>query len=180
MFVISRPAGELSFHVPLFALELGSFVAGLLNGSVRWAPQVGRRYQLGVVPHEEACWRCGKPTQIVVGATLHDEWLGPLGYATVHSDEHLKWLQPFLTPAVRQQLRLGEVKQRYSRTAGERYLSQGCVHCDALMGAFYVMELALEVVYSEPTAVPVGQLLFQEAHEEWFSAEWRWAAVDGA
>jgi hypothetical protein len=33
---------------------------------------------------------------------------------------------------------VGEIKERTSRTAGETYLSNGCFHCDALLGNFFL------------------------------------------
>ena len=35
-------------------------------------------------------------------------------------------------------LQVGEIKERSSRTAGETYLSNGCFHCDALLGNFFL------------------------------------------
>lgn len=34
---------------------------------------------------------------------------------------------------------MGEIKPRYSKTAGRRYMSNGCVRCDRLMGDFYMI-----------------------------------------
>ena len=45
---------------------------------------------------------------------------------------------------------VGEIKERASRTAGETYLSNGCFHCDALLGNFFLFhEELLELLVSE-------------------------------
>ena len=44
-------------------------------------------------------------------------------------------------------LGIGQVKELLSRTRGHAYLSNGCVHCDALQGAFFVHD-----VYGEDAA----------------------------
>ena len=47
---------------------------------------------------------------------------------------------------------VGEIKERASRTAGETYLSNGCFHCDALLGNFFLFhEELLEVLVTEGT-----------------------------
>jgi hypothetical protein len=48
---------------------------------------------------------------------------------------------------------VGEVKVRSSRTAGESYVSNGCFHCDALLGNFFLFhEELLEVLVTQGTA----------------------------
>ena len=37
-------------------------------------------------------------------------------------------------------LLLGDIKERYSKTAQYSYLSFGCFHCDAIFGDFYVFQ----------------------------------------
>ncbi len=36
--------------------------------------------------------------------------------------------------------RMGVIKPRFSKTVGEKYVSQGCAHCDALVGEFPLRE----------------------------------------
>ena len=36
---------------------------------------------------------------------------------------------------------IGTVRSRFSKTRGSAYLSNGCVHCDSLQGAFYEHEV---------------------------------------
>jgi hypothetical protein len=33
---------------------------------------------------------------------------------------------------------IGSIKDRFSKTAGHDYFSQGCAHCDALFGDFFI------------------------------------------
>jgi hypothetical protein len=47
------------------------------------------------------------------------------------------------------------------------------------MGMHYVMELALEVASGtdeDPEGVPVGEIVFGEAHNELFTSNWHWIA----
>jgi hypothetical protein len=51
-----------------------------------------------------------------------------------------------LDPALAKHHQVDAVKNRYSRTVGYEYMSNGCVHCDALLGAFPLREEVTEVV----------------------------------
>ena len=79
------------------------------------------------------CWKCGGSTVALVAVSpteaRKDDELFQTGEpaALAFAAAHL----PAGTPQV------GEIKERSSRTAGETYLSNGCFHCDALLGNFF-------------------------------------------
>ena len=49
-----------------------------------------------------------------------------------------------LSPKLLKQHGIGEVKPRYSKTLGGSYLSNGCIHCDALQGRFFEHKYAYD------------------------------------
>jgi hypothetical protein len=96
-----------------------------------------------------ACWKCGWKTVALVaispkGAREEDELFetsepAALAFAAAH------------LPVGASQV--GEIKERVSRAAGETYLSNGCFHCDALLGNFFLFhEELLEVLVTEGIA----------------------------
>lgn len=42
---------------------------------------------------------------------------------------------------------MGEVKERYSRTRDEWYMSYGCPKCDGIVGSFYLTEIEIDYMY---------------------------------
>jgi hypothetical protein len=93
-----------------------------------------------------ACWKCGRSTVALVavsplGAREDDELFETSeSVALAFAAAHL----PVGTSQV------GVIKERSSRTAGETYLSNGCCHCDALLGNFFLFhEELLEVLVTE-------------------------------
>ena len=44
---------------------------------------------------------------------------------------------------------MGEIKERYSKTKDEKYLSFGCPQCDSIVGDFYVREYFLDIMYEK-------------------------------
>jgi hypothetical protein len=111
------------------------------------------RPQAGMVDLEllglpTACWKCGGSTVALVavsppGARDDDELFQTSEPAA------LAFAAAYLPVGAWQ---VGEIKERASRTAGETYLSNGCVHCDALLGNFFLFhEELLEVLITEGT-----------------------------
>jgi hypothetical protein len=92
------------------------------------------------------CWRCGRRTVALVAMSPTG---APEGEELVDTSEPeaLAFAAAHLPAAVPQ---VGEIKERASRTAGETYLSNGCVHCDALLGNFFLFhEELLELLVTE-------------------------------
>jgi hypothetical protein len=68
---------------------------------------------------------------------------------------------------------IGLIKPRYSRTEGRTYLSNGCIHCDALQGRFFDHEVAYDAqpVFSVDVLFDdrwVSHLEDREAIDRWW------------
>nr|WP_244818629.1 competence protein CoiA family protein [Caballeronia sp. Lep1P3] len=125
-------------------IPLQTFIKGALKGRLRFAPTLGCRMPVDVDIARIRCWRCKKETGVVAGLTfaasrifprfddfhtsIHDMAKMPDGVAEVMS---------ILPPSVLMRHGIGVVKPRSSKAASETYLSNGCVHCDALQGRFF-------------------------------------------
>jgi hypothetical protein len=87
------------------------------------------------------CWRCGECTMCV--AALYPEYpaKGFGGLIECGKGTPLGIARKILEAAGRSSL-TESIKPRYSRTAEEEYLSNGCQTCDAIQGAFFVSDMA--------------------------------------
>ena len=84
------------------------------------------------------CWKCRRETLVFHGAANRSISITHLFYQAQVIEE---------LETVRQKLGLEPfacIKPRWSRTTGENNPSQGCRHCDALMGAFPLWEDFIE------------------------------------
>lgn len=50
---------------------------------------------------------------------------------------------------------IGKIKERFSNTEGSSYLSNGCIHCSALMGNFYLRQDLLEFQVHDELPSPI-------------------------
>jgi hypothetical protein len=114
----------VSAPVPLKSLVSNVPLGAAANISVR----VGSMY----------CWSCGAQTQIVTGV---DVVFGPDRYEfSVPRLGRYAKLFDIIRPEIPATLEIGVIKHRFSNTQQRQYLSNGCAHCDALLGEFYEHE----------------------------------------
>lgn len=123
---------------------LAEFIAGSLNGRLKFAPSIGSTLPVSVSTAPVRCWKCKKETNIVisVGFMAGDVFQGhPTLGATIYDFEEIEGCEDFLdlvfAPQLLRQHGIGAIKRRFSKTAKGSYLSNGCVHCDALQGQFF-------------------------------------------
>ncbi len=127
------------------SIPLQAFVFGTLNKKLKFAPVLGKTIPLEVHAVTIDCWRCKKQTGIVMGLkfVVSRIFRGSSDirfsiYDKLPSRD--KEIMSILNPELLKTHGIGTIKPRYSKMAGEKYLSNGCVHCDALQGRFFEHE----------------------------------------
>ena len=126
-------------------------VEGAFGGKLRFAPQVGRTLPLDVCAAYTECWRCKKTTGLVIDLCFAASRVLQ-GAADVTADIYdfddegrgAALLMSTLPASLLARHGIGPIKPRYSRTEGQSYLSNGCIHCDALQGRFFDHEVAYD------------------------------------
>jgi hypothetical protein len=105
--------------------------------------------QVDLMGLKTICWKCDGESIALVGVSPHDG--ADLGnFVQCNDDDVLPIVAALLPPNSPQ---VGEIKPRESRTAGYAYLSNGCVHCDALFGNIYLFhDELLEVLLTKGLA----------------------------
>lgn len=133
-------------------IELTEFVKGALLGKLRYAPALGAAMPLEVHAASTACWKCKKETQVILDLVFaasrvfpgcEDICLNIYSFEDAMSDG-ARIIMDMLPSSLLRQHGIGALKPRYSKAMGGSYLSNGCVHCDALQGKFFEHELAFE------------------------------------
>lgn len=150
-------------------INLMQFVVGTLSGALKFAAAIGQKMPLIVSTAIVECWRCKKKTRIVLGVEFDAGKVLP-GHASIGAQlydfDGLDGGGTFLASAFPNELLrkhgIGAIKNRYSRTAGGSYLSNGCCHCDALQGRFFDHDCWFE---AEPTYSVDAELTQQLANQ---------------
>lgn len=127
------------------SVSLQQFVRCALTGRLRFAPVLGTLLPLNLLAADVRCWQCGRTTRIVTGLEFeadpmfpgfgnHTLDLEPLGVA---SPEAEAWVTRELPTDVLASVEIGPIRRRVDRVRSREYLSNGCIHCDALQYEFY-------------------------------------------
>lgn len=150
MFVNQKSGAEPRYWSQIVPLD--EFVVGTLSGRLKFAPSLGAIVPLNIRASPAACWRCKKETLVLLGMELAlDAELPGHGNISVGlndidsaGESGRYWLDRFVPSARLAAVGIGVLKERHSRTLEASYLSNGCVHCDALQGRHFEHELFYE------------------------------------
>ena len=165
------------------SIELSLFVEGALNGRLRFSPILGLTLPVEVFTETTVCWKCNEDTRLVLGITFAASRVLPR-CADVELDLHsfgdnledgAGVVARMLPAALLKSHGIGALRPRHSRTEGGSYLSNGCVHCDALQGRFFEhehgfdLEKTLEVeARFEPEWGPLMEDAESNIYRWWF------------
>jgi hypothetical protein len=123
-------------HSPVRERPVNDVLEAAFSGRLRWGFHAGEPVHYTVIGAEQDCWNCKARTTLAV--SVHIDASGTHVALDLDALGAAGDLVEDLLPAdVRRAQGLGVIKRRYSRTAGEAYLSNGCVRCDALQGRMF-------------------------------------------
>ena len=166
-----KPNGVENLFVPQFDVAVEEFVEGMLQGKLEWSPREGQRLIAEVIPHYEECWRCKKETGVILGVSVKNDKYKEVSFEKF-SDEGVP--EFLLSNGVFEQLsknKIGVLKKRYSKTRGESYLSNGCFHCDAIMGNFFIFQSLVEYCGELPEPMHKFEYIFSSS-SPYIRSEW--------
>ena len=141
----SLPAARVSYEDGAFfahlpgtkdqTLPLADFLAASFTRRLHFGVPLNLRAKATINIGTISCWACGADTEILTMVAIT---YGPHEYQFAVPDlgEH-----PDLFAEVREHIPadsgIGIIRPRQSRTQNRAYLSNGCAHCDALIGQFH-------------------------------------------
>jgi hypothetical protein len=180
LFGIRITEAEDDFRVPRYDVALGEFVVGMLDGQLKWSPKPGEPVNAGIYVEGVACWKCGKRIGIPVGISFRTLEGFFLDFQKFHDEGTGSLIASLLDDTLMAKHQIGPIAPRFSKTARQTYLANGCYHCGALQGEFHVRALALEL--GPPESMRVADIQAQVAigaHLARRTATWRFRADPG-
>lgn len=147
-FVIQKnDAGDIIVSFSNQAIPLKEFVGNLLKRNIKYCEhyRLKPKQEVEIVVFETSCWKCKKPQhsytvdQHLKSMCNQDMYLMGSMWDNDDIDK-----SPAIQKAIKEimksetDLKIGEIKRRYSKTVHDSYLSYGCYYCDAIFGDFYL------------------------------------------
>lgn len=139
-------------------LPLKSLVDSLLKGKLKFCEHIKlkTKQDISIIFFDTECWKCHKPQHLwtieqnLVTVCDQDFYLMGSMWDDNDIDKSPKIYEAiklFAQTERGKELKIGELKMRYSHTIHESYLSHGCYYCDAIFGDFYLNSEKLEKQY---------------------------------
>lgn len=126
------------YTVARYDTPVDVFVKDVLEGKLAWAPRVGDSMVARVCYLQDTCWKCKKPVKTVTSLFIMNS-AGEMVSSLSFTDKRVAgWIADHIPKSTLWERGIGTIRERYSKTAGGKYISNGCIHCDALQGNFYV------------------------------------------
>tara|TARA_R110001592_G_scaffold47952_5_gene151525 strand:- start:1214 stop:2254 length:1041 start_codon:yes stop_codon:yes gene_type:complete len=126
------------YTVSRFDAAVPAFVSGLLTGQLSWHPKVNDQLAMRVSYVEVPCWRCQGQTSMASSLDVFTQTNTPLVSLSFTDPIAAKWIAENVPDILLRQHGIGPIRERHSKTARGAYLSNGCVHCDALQGNHFI------------------------------------------
>lgn len=142
--ILEDESKNIVLHSEGHPKDLYSFVGALLNGKIKYRPghSANPEQEAKISFFKTECHKCHAPQHLYFTEVPAKSCCGKsMDLAPGDID-----LNPQIISAVKEilkseagkHLRLGEIRNRYSRAAGHEYLSFGCYFCDALFGQVHL------------------------------------------
>lgn len=125
-------------YVPQFDVSVENFVSGMLQGKLKWFPSTGEKLSAKLIPILESCWRCKRTTKVIVGVSFHNVAGKKISSVCFTDDGTPELIMKHINNKMLASHGVGAIKSRYSKTVEKSYLSNGCCHCDAIQGDFFI------------------------------------------
>lgn len=137
-------------------LTLSDFTESIVKGRIRWADKMKVRY-VDVCFEEYTCWNCEAENDVYFISRMYSEDGVEKSAFDFHAEEDHITFNPFVVKAIQTYIathpelgiRLGKIKQRFSKTRNESYMSFGCYKCDGLFGSYYINDARMDCMYDQ-------------------------------
>lgn len=145
VFGMKMESGDLtSIVIAQFNEPIRSFLKGMFRSKLDWSPRKGETLYTNIIAQYRECWRCKNETGAIIGIVAENKYGRTLDYKLFFHDGVPKFVLKHTNQQMLRSRNIGAIKKRFSHGARTSYVSNGCVHCDALWGNTHIQSYALQ------------------------------------
>jgi len=157
-------------------IELHIFLENFISNNIRFKSitKTRTRQTVNLVFYEMECWKCGElnnlfyvdtPFYSACNAKIKPEEALWESNSIEYRPEIIELAEKCIENRKDLNLKLGQIKKRYSNTVKKSYISFGCYKCDSIFGDFFVMEAKIDIMYGPKELSYQGEIELRENFE---------------
>jgi hypothetical protein len=139
-------------------VDLNTFLENFISDNIQFksVAKTKTTQLVNLVFYDMPCWKCGElnhlfyvdtPFYSACNAKIQPEEALWESNSTEYRPEIIELAEKFIGSRKDLNIKLAQIKNRYSKTVDKSYMSFGCFKCDSIFGDFFVMEAKLELMY---------------------------------
>ena len=157
-------------------VDLHAFLENFIANNIQFksVAKTKTKQLVNLVFYEMVCWKCHEMNHLFYVDTPFysscnakikpDEALWESN-SMEYRPEIIELAGKFIQSRKDLNLKLGQIKERYSNMANRSYLSFGCYKCDSIFGGFFVMEAKLDMIDEPKELAFQGEIQLKESIE---------------
>lgn len=154
-------------------VSLQLFLENFISNNIQFksVAKTKSKQEVNLVFYEMDCWKCKEENHLFYVDTPFysscnakiqpDEALWE-SKSMEYKPEIIELADKFVESRKDLNIKLAQIKNRYSRTVDKSYMSFGCYKCDSIFGDFFVMEAKLEIIYGPKDLTYKGEINLKE------------------
>lgn len=154
-------------------VDLHTFLENFISNNIQFkdVAKTKAKQLVNLVFYEMECWKCHEmnhlfcvdsPFYSACNAEIRPEEDLWESNSMEYRPEIIELANKFIESRKDLDLKLGQIKERYSNTVEDSYTSFGCYKCDSIFGDWFVMEAKHEIMYSPKELTYQGEIVLKE------------------
>ena len=157
-------------------IELHVFLENFITNNIQFKSLAKTKtiQTVNLVFYEMECWKCHElnhlfyvksPFSSSCNAKIQPDEALWESNSVEYRPEIIELAEKFIESRKDLNLKLGQIKKRYSKTVEDSYTSFGCYKCDSIFGDWYVMDAKFDVMYETNLLSCQGEIELKESFE---------------
>ncbi len=157
-------------------VDLRTFLQNFISNNIQFKSiaKTKRKQLVSLVFYKMECWKCKEmnhlfyvdtPFYAACNAKIQPSEALWESSSMEYRPEIIALANKFVESRKDLDLKLGAIKNRYSKTVEDSYTSFGCYKCDSIFGDWYVMEAKIDIIYEPKELTYQGEIELEESVE---------------
>jgi phage FluMu protein Com len=156
-------------------INLQAFLENFLSDKIQFRRMAKTKslQNVNLVFYEMTCWKCKElnnvyyvetPFYSSCNATIRVEEGLWDSSSVEYKPEIIDLAKKFVENRKELNLKLAQIKERFSQTIGDSYMSFGCHKCDSIFGDFFIKDAKMDIIYEPNKITCQGQIELRKTY----------------